>query len=1511
MPSTSPLKVLRSFLLKLRATGDNGFEGLIAKVLTDITGIPFRLAASGSQFGSDGSAVREEDGISFECKRYEGKIPKNEILSKIAELSQSPASVDAWILCATTEVSAQMAAEVNRHGRQFGIGALVLDWAGVLPRLAVAVALSTQATRDDFGADASVSAAVGAVRAATGFNACADELRQDLREPLIGTEIARRENAIWLTAAFSSREKATLAFGEPLSPLDEANGTARLRADLVTEVQAFMSGDAARTILCVLGGEGAGKSWLVAHSWSRVDRRPLMIVLSPKDCRAVPGAGDWKDLLASTIAAQAGGPVNKAVVSSWRRKLTRWGDQSRPQRPRLIVVIDGLNQRPEADWARAIDGFGDALDEIGGRLIVTVRTTYYETTLRRRLMTVAQELTVADWTATERDELLVESGIDPGVLDSIQNTNTRIGGALRNPRLLGIAIRLLKGKVVEHIDELNVNRLLFEHLRTRERESPVPEPAHECVRRLRTHAQEVLGRLQRGLSDDLAVFDIEDVRTVADGLYFVPVDGDPTRYVLRDDGLVLAFGFVVIDRLRIAWRNERDLAAELDAAVDPIVALDQTAAVLMAALTCVCIDDTQPDEVAVALLRAFAELQNPNNGDMEAFKSLARTRSRAFLETARRLCLAGWSQPNGDWIEAALMSHRTHDEAWQNIQSAVGAWLGCYSLSAEPSGRLRRDVSADEREKRATKINDKLRSLSSAERKLLEGMEETDGDIGALSRLAFTLMSGRPIAPFAKGIVQWSLADMLNQTGWPYDVLEYVVRFNRVDWRDARAALLREADVFRDASRVGTWAFVVLLEATGDPGDATKAERLRAKISDFEPWSDMRLVEQYCSSDPCDPSATKPINIAGTAHRYEAIDVSSLYDGPYRSGDDLFFEMATCGVVRYQAEVGVVKYREFAEDVLKRRGASLKRGLFFLRQHSALLTEEMALRLARECERRLGTTSDVPEEGRWWMAQTQLFLAFPRLSGKEQIEALLATTAGEDVLRSLLGVMKPLDEGSFEYYFHEACSDDDARGQYFLLVFAKGSGTSISLRSRNYIASLVTSRSPLVRMVVFEWILGERDDEFMKMVVDSDWRAEMEGECNSYKNAYGSAILAEGVARGWISIDEALERMSSQHYGWTARRLGSEAAQEVARRIDAAIRVAVGVEVEDTLPDVEYRCRQEERPDSFPYTVTEREGQSDVAVEPCRRGRRSEEEFEEQERRRHEAVKLFRMKLDKRNAGILVDDIGTEEFKAVVEADPEAAERWYRLFLGLSEDTRWAVHNLVVLLAYALREGSPGRAVRLLRLVWRESGPVRFTVGRARIPLEGAIAWSAAGSDAGREWCHERLDMARNDYELATEVLAGLSSGGEAVLTDFIGERLEGGEPEGMARALMVAGFSDQGEYTAEVLRSYEDAKGFIGEACKAAKYAHDRDRWARHWFKEMCRAELPAQFWRYSVLFAKIVDGRFAIWGSEYERRGEPMALFAPSIEDEVNKRLEKWRKHREKTLFGAKKREDVFLPK
>ena len=110
------VKDLKAALLSLPATGHNGFEGLIGATLREITGVPFRLAGSGSQFGVDGKSTYEEDAICFEGKRYDGTIPRNEVLSKIAELPLTNNDTDVWVLGATSQIASQLADAVRRRG---------------------------------------------------------------------------------------------------------------------------------------------------------------------------------------------------------------------------------------------------------------------------------------------------------------------------------------------------------------------------------------------------------------------------------------------------------------------------------------------------------------------------------------------------------------------------------------------------------------------------------------------------------------------------------------------------------------------------------------------------------------------------------------------------------------------------------------------------------------------------------------------------------------------------------------------------------------------------------------------------------------------------------------------------------------------------------------------------------------------------------------------------------------------------------------------------------------------------------------------------------------------------------------------------------------------------------------------------------------------------------------------------------------------------------------------------
>ena len=707
------LNDIKAALRKLPATGEIGFEGLIAVTLTAITGIPFRLASSGRQFGVDAKAAYESDSICLEGKRYERDIPRSEVLSKIAELSMSTkGEIDLWVLGATCPVTSQLADDVRQLGAHNGITTLILDWSGVdLPSLGVALSMAdTTAANflDNHLEERKIAAparkALKAIRDDIAFSAHSTRIRSELSEPAMGIAIARRANTKWLTSVFSDKQRARLFLGQPLSPR-APGGPTLTRSTLVGKMKPFMTSTSTVGVVAVLGDEGSGKSWLVAQTWLLLEEKPVMIVLTPDDFPPVPRT-DVREILVRKLAEQTGDHLSEAVVDKWRRRLRRWSDDDPVGTVRLVILVDGMNQRPNIDWARLMDALASEIVTIGGRLIVSVRTLFFRDQVKPRVVASVVEVEVPEWTEPERDTVLEKHGIKGSEL------HAPVAMSLKNPRLLGIALELLEDSQIKDFDELSVSRLLFEHMRVGERDSPSPLPAYKFARNLEDHANEILSRVTAQQRDDLKVFD-GGLEAVSDGRFFIPLAGDPTRYTLAEDGLTLALGFSVLARLQSARRDGRDLDATLGVVIEPISALDRSTEVIIAALTVACMDDARHQaEIGSAIVRAFAEMQNPNADDLDAFTALARRRPEVFMQAAHSLCLAGGRQPNFDWIEEALQTAKDDDRAWSSMSNGLQSWLTHYSRSPERGTFSRPTRKPEEVEKTRQRLKQKLDSLS-------------------------------------------------------------------------------------------------------------------------------------------------------------------------------------------------------------------------------------------------------------------------------------------------------------------------------------------------------------------------------------------------------------------------------------------------------------------------------------------------------------------------------------------------------------------------------------------------------------------------------------------------------------------------------------------------------------------------------------------------------------------------------------------------------------------------------
>jgi hypothetical protein len=148
----------------------------------------------------------------------------------------------------------------------------------------------------------------------------------------------------------------------------------------------------------------------------------------------------------------------------------------------------------------------------------------------------------------------------------------------------------------------------------------------------------------------------------------------------------------------------------------------------------------------------------------------------------------------------------------------------------------------------------------------------------------------------------------------------------------------------------------------------------------------------------------------------------------------------------------------------------------------------------------------------------------------------------------------------------------------------------------------------------------------------------------------------------------------------------------------------------------------------------------------------------------------------------------------------------------------------------------------------------------------------------------------------------------EGVLESYAEQLLASGEPVRIARALMVAGFSDECDFASRILSRFSRAKGFLGQAQSTAHGAYSRNKWSRHWYELMRSATTPTDFWRYSVLLCKIVDGRFDKWAKP-SRRNDPFAKFMPAIRREINNGVSKRSTKLKDKLFGEKVPHLVYL--
>lgn len=1503
------LKVIKSGLLSLKATGADGFEGLLRIVLTNLTDIPFRLSASGLQGGMDGDAAMPSDPVCFEAKRYSGEIHRNEVLTKIADLARKKDAADRlWILGATTEINTQLAKAVEEDGDKNAISTLILDWtAAPLPLLAVAV-VSAGDEAIDFIANNSdaktkknrliasdLKPAFLSISSHPEFENLLQRLKSNFNVSKLALKRAVDLNTEWRRKTFGSTRHARERLGQGLAVLQDKTFPS-MRNELHARISDELKADKE---VILLGDEGHGKSWLSAQLCSETEGLGLFVSAEQLDGVSVD---DLDDFLIDLLIKQTGEVVHDTIKVRWRHRLETW--RIIPPLATVLVIIDGLNQRQNLRWDRLLNGIQSRLTEIGGRMVVTVRPHFWRKEIVRGLAFTPKTIEVPGWSPQERDELFKHYGIDINWLDQ-ETLQT-----LKNPRLLAVAVATLPHREAIAWKGLTTDRLLMEHLRASQLENYEDETFASLTKRLSEHAKKVLERVKASSDEPPKNFQANSA-AVIETRFFRPL-GPGGLYELRDEGLTLALGFMLVDQLWQTHSVERNLADRVIQLIEPINAMDRTADVIFASLLICALDDLRFD-VAIfsALLDAFANLQNVNDQRFEEFVEIVKHQPGALFDVLKVLCLETGQRINHDWfIHSAFMVAST-DAGWSSAKAAIHHWLHCYNK--DPVSQVRRyhkqsDADYVEQvEKRKAEIDEELTSLSEFEDELLGQMIEVSSEPDELFALALRLLAGRSLVDFANTFVFMGLAFALDKNlHSARKAFQQLTTFNQVDRTTTRSAFRKAIEPLRKkgTSRGGQWTVVRMLYASGDESGAAEAsvlaEELRKDWCHYEPPSEL----EWRQTRVANPDAIRPVDLDKGLQHFNALDTDKILQSMSLGCEDHSFRDFLPVACRFESVAASGKTQRILEGMLTRKGLPLRQVVVNCECHLPLVDPKLAKGLI---QRLVGSDAfeTLPEQDQSICRMLAFYYTAGQLSAEEQLKCMTDKRLGPDYLLSVIPSLKPQTTKEIIAAVRDAISRNDEGAVYGALVAALHGDTKIDKETESLILKCSKGGSSKLRAISYQLATLRCLDSVRKEHLISNWSAALVDK-NTYEEWFGSMLLVEACTRDEVSVGDLLKRISPKTWFASTARLGVAFTETLVRSLMQRLRRGVEAVQEMRLPSADFEFSRTE-PVPFPFISiqeTDRGSERFPKQRSLKEVWGSDDEFDEKQERLHAVANSFFSEMEKSDARLLVQEFTIDDFRCLVSVAPMLLNELVDM-LEQAENAQFVwLRNIAFAVANLISEKAPEDAVKLLKRASATQGFVTQSLGDG-LTIEHHAIWGNEVSEPIEAMWRERIMRSENDEILAREILAAERFGASDFIKSIALELVSSEDGLDQAYAITIAGYSTQPDIFYKKVCDKNGDKGLAGQAAKNAFVEHENYIWTQHWVDRMWNAPTAEEFWRCLMIAKTSMDARV----SNRVPESSCWALYAPVFRRARKSAINDRNKERKKRLVGQEAPELIFI--
>jgi hypothetical protein len=1562
--------LLSDALRQLDSSGAKGFEGLIARLLEDLTGRRFYLAKSGSQEGRDiSSRDYGSNVLAVECKRYKTntKLDNRELSGELSQVRRSIPDLDIWLLVTTRDVDSKLIDDLTQEAGNLGIHFEVISEDIEQPNQLEVLCANSISTVTDFLKDILTDSQLQKLKQYLNniinnsqFNQKKELLKSRLCSELIGYDNWKAKRNQQFLENLKSEQQCRDAFGQPINILSNDLRFIE-RKELIEQLDIWYSQwTNNKKIFTLLGEEGDGKTWGITH-WLSLKLQqdndfPAVVFLSSKKI----SSNKPLNLLSQIITGDLTLPEEHCI-----KRIQRWVNNSNAT-PRLLLVLDGINERFDSSWWRNL------LEELCGNqqfenvgIIITCRIEYWQRKFRVLNYLPIHKYIIQSYNNDELTEALQYHELARSEFSS--ETLLKL---LSKPRYFQLMLKHYK--TIEISGDITVERLIYEDWKDRYITKNIDLDDEQFRGLIRNLAESVREKNNQYLRD----------KEIEDNLSFVSNKSEifqelTTGDILKNKAgknqinpefLHYGFGLLLVNQLQEGIEESDKHPEEIISEwIEPQAQMDIKAKICHYA-SLIALTDPElsniPELSTIAktsLLKAWINNLNPGLDTEKEFIAYLPCDPLAYIKLAEIIASDTFGNPWAEeLIKCAFMKWKEYPNILDTLSSALEKWLGflrCDGFSTQryPSVNIE-EIKREINERAGQELKPGSFEFHSYKFTVIKDSNIEDDGLLRLGRFALGLIISLPIQNFVKVLVTGIIAEEIMGFPGKSDLFNWAFRSaSQSIWNEIK---LEVEHLLTSQSLVAKKAAYQVLSYEG----SQEAYQLQQTLS-----KDILKFNEYTYEyDPCDfqwnqdnyenclsRTDLKPELIASRiklicinpdlvvtddiGQRLEVlvdnISINSIWSKYHADIDDHRFDEFEPALCAYAPKAIANLVKQITQNITQRTGESLRQLSFNFVENYLILDsgeEECIYQAWQNFEQNCNTGSELDH-----VAEAYLFqIVIKELDAEQQLNHILQRPDPNYDFISFERSFKPIS--NIEMAFSKVNNQKDL--QRVLWFISDNRETLQTDVIDKYIYPEIENDDSLIRSLTLEIIYKLGDHKTVHKFLNSSWK--WDSKHHSRENLWGSLILGKYGEN--LSYSSLKNRIHPAYQGYAIRCRGKqmEEIQQYANYIDKN-----WTQIPQEFPGL---------PDNFP--IIEVSITSDYNFEQFyNKTSLSENNFAESitffsrnvtwgiwdKGNSIESLKQFqdintKQKL-REEFGDIVNETQNRQLEAgnylfceilpqdviaqIVSQYPHLVDKWLTP-IQPEYDNKTADKILQLgstfyeILCYILLDINHPQSTKLYQYLKKINRKVILKISPTNICfLDYALFQVIPDGSIENEWqC--RFESCNSDLELMEMTIAAQQGHASSWLDSYIETKLNSSAPLDFSIAVTILGFLETDDAFTRLSQLKEQQPNtWKKKIINISLNRWQRNSWAKQWFDRFMNTNDRVMAWSYFRLFLRCVDSRFWLWKDEFichASSNDFHSLYLTFFEENINKIESSIKKH-EKELekyFLSYKLSQELLP-